>query len=268
MPTFSYDGLNFQFLETGSGVPFFFQHGLGGETSLVFALFKPPPGVRLIGLDARGHGETRPLGAPARIGLASFADDLLALMDHLKIARAVIGGISMGAAITLNFALRFPDRVLGLVQSRPAWLDFPQPENVEVFGLIAQFIRQHGAQRGREFFIKHELYQRWRREFPDAANSLISQFNHPRADETVVKFERIPRDAPCHDRAEWSRIKVPTLVLANRLDPIHPFEYGETIARLIPGAEFHELTSKSLSLEQHEADVNRHLTAFLQRHFL
>ncbi len=268
MPFFASDGLTFHFLEAGSGVPFFLQHGLGGETSLVFALFKPPPGVRLIGFDARAHGETRPLGDPAKIGIASSADDLCALMDHLAIERAVIGGISMGAAISLNLALRFPERVLGLVLSRPAWLDFPRPENVRVFGLIAEMIRQHGAPRGRELFIKHEVYQHLRREFPDAANSLVSQFNHPRAEETVVKFERIPNDAPCRDRAGWAQIAVPTLVLANRCDPIHPFEYGEELARHIPGAEFREITSKSVSLEQHEADVNRFLTEFLFRHFL
>jgi hypothetical protein len=38
--------------------------------------------------------------------------------------------------------------------------------------------------------------------------------------------------------------------------------------RLIPGAEFQEVTSKSLSLEHHNADVQRALDAFLQRHFL
>lgn len=267
MPTFRHDGLLFHYLETGAGVPFFYQHGLGGETSLVFALVKPPPGVRLIGFDARGHGETRPLGDPAKLGLSLFADDLGGLMDHLKIERAVVGGISMGAAVTLNFTLRFPARVLGLVQSRPAWLDFPQPENLKAFGLIARFIREHGARRGRDLFGKHELYLRWRREFPDAANSLLSQFNHPRAEETVAKFERIPADTPCRDRAEWAKIRVSTLVLANRRDPIHPFEFGQTLACLIPGAEFRELTSKSVSLERHEADVRRHLAGFLQRHF-
>ncbi len=267
MPFFPHDGIEIHYRDEGSGLPFFFQHGLGGETNLVFPLFTPPPGVRLLGFDARGHGETRPLGNPERIGIASFADDLLALMDHLDIPRAIIGGISMGAAISINVALRFPERVLGLVLSRPAWLDSPQPGNVAVFTQIAELIRRHGARAGGEEFRRSELYQKLCREAPDTANSLLAQFNHPRAEETVVKLERIPKDTPLYSLSALGSIRVPTLVLANRQDPIHPFAYGEILARTIPGAEFREITAKSVSLEQHAAGVQRCLEDFLRRHF-
>jgi len=40
------------------------------------------------------------------------------------------------------------------------------------------------------------------------------------------------------------------------------------LAGLIPGAQLRELTPKSVSLEQHTADVQRHLEEFLRRHFL
>ncbi|MBA3507783.1 MAG: alpha/beta hydrolase, partial [Betaproteobacteria bacterium] len=82
---------------------------------------------------------------------------------------------------------------------------------------------------------------------------------------SAFKFERIITDAPCRDRRAWSAIRVPTLVLANRRDPIHPYEYGEILAALIPGAELRELTPKSISLEQHNAEVRRALDAFLTR---
>jgi hypothetical protein len=55
--------------------------------------------------------------------------------------------------------------------------------------------------------------------------------------------------------------------MGNQRDPIHPFEYAEVMARLIPGATIRELTPKSVSLEQHNADVQRHLMEFLGRHF-
>ena len=108
MPIFKHDGLDFNYYDLGTGRPFFFQHGLGGEAKLVCDLFTPSAGIRMISFDARGHGETRPLGDPEKISIASFADDLGELMDHLKIERAIVGGISMGAAMALNFTLRFP----------------------------------------------------------------------------------------------------------------------------------------------------------------
>jgi pimeloyl-ACP methyl ester carboxylesterase len=267
MPKLTHDQIDFNYQDAGSGIPFFFQHGLGADVSQTFGIFRPPPGFRLISFDCRAHGETRPVGNPERIGIAAFADDLGALMDCLEIERAIVGGISMGAAIALNFTLRFSERVLGLVLSRPAWLDGPRPENAAVFTQIAQLIRQHGARRGGEEFIKSDTYKKIQSELPDTANSLLNQFNHPRAEETVVKLERIPGDTPNRDLAELARIRVPTLVLANRQDPIHPFEYGEIVARSIPGAEFKEITSKSVSIPRHEEDVQRALADFLERRF-
>src|SRR5262245_5051487 len=267
MPSFQRDALAFHYRDVGSGLPFFFQHGLGADSGQPFSLFTPPPGIRLLAFDCRAHGETRPVGVPQKISIPAFADDLLALMDHLKIAGAIVGGISMGAAIALHFTLSHPERVLGLVLSRPAWLDTPRADNVQIFQLVAQLIREHGATRGAELFRQTEEYQRFSREAPDNANSLLTQFEHPRAEETVIKLERIPQYAPSFTREHWRTISVPTLVLANRQDPIHPFEYGETLARIIPGAQFRELTPKSVSLDRHAQDVQSHLKKFLKRHF-
>jgi len=264
MPIFHHDGLKFHYRETGSGIPFVFQHGLGGDVSQPFGLFRPPTGFRLIAFDCRAHGQTVPLGDDSKISIAAFAGDLAALLDHLSIPSAVVGGISMGAAVALDFTLRFRSRVMGLVLSRPAWLDEPFPADRNAFLKIAKLLRQHGAIRGADLFKETKEYQKCLRESPDAAESLLGQFSHPRAEETVVKLERIPLHIPAHKREDWTSIAVPTLVLANRQDPIHPYEFGETLARLIPGAEFRELTPKSVSVESHAADVQRHIEAFLR----
>src|SRR5665213_18121 len=131
MPAFQHHGLTFNYRETGKGNPFLFQHGLGGDVNQPFGLFKPPDGFRLISLDCRAHGMT-PAGDPNQLDIPTLTDDCAALLDCLSIRRAVIGGISMGAAIAINFAMRFPTRVLALVLSRPAWLDAPPPANVAV----------------------------------------------------------------------------------------------------------------------------------------
>lgn len=267
MPFFKRDGLDFHYQEKGSGTPFIFQHGLGGDLSQPFGLFSPPDGFRLLAFDCRAHGQTRPLGDPIKIGLSSFADDLRAFMDYKRLKQAVVGGISMGAAVTLNFSLRFPDRVLGLVQSRAAWLDGPMEHNAKIFREIARLIRTEGPERGLELFRMSEDFLETRRQSIDSANALEGQFTNPRAAETVVKLERIPMDAPSLSREEWKSIRVPTLVLANRQDPIHPYEYGEILAKTIPDAEFRELTAKSVNLKRHGEDVQRFLEEFLLKHF-
>lgn len=264
MPAFEHDGLTFHYQDQGQGLPFVFQHGLGGDTNQTFGLFSPPPGIRLLTLDCRGHGETRPLGEAAKLSFTTFADDVQSLLDYLGLSSVVIGGISMGAGISLNFALRFPERIQGLVLSRPAWLDRPLPPNMEVFPFIAGLIRQHGARQGLDLFKQSEPYLEIVRLSPDSANSLQGQFEHPRAEETVAKLECLPHDAPNYDRREWASLTVPTLVLATRQDPIHPFEYGVTLAQNIPEAVFQEVTAKSASMERHTAEVQAAIETFLK----
>lgn len=263
MPFIESDGVAFHYREAGAGRPFVFQHGLGGDVTQPFGLVRPPAGWRMIAFDFRAHGETRPLGDPAKIGIAAFADDLAAVLDRLDIARAVIGGISMGAAVSLNFALRHPARTRALVLARPAWQEGRPNGNLAVFGDVARLIRAHGAARALEEFRKTAAWAAMLKANPDGAQSLAAQFLHPRAEETVAKYERIPADDPLPPGRRPSEIRVPALVLANRQDPVHPFESGEVLAAAIPGAVFREITPKAVSVARHAEDMQVHIEAFL-----
>jgi pimeloyl-ACP methyl ester carboxylesterase len=269
MPWFERDGLRFHYLDDGQAgsIPFVFQHGLGATAHQPEELYTPLPGLRFLALDCRGHGETQPLGDPNGLSFNTFADDVLALLTELGEQRAVVGGISMGAGVALNFALRYPESTLGLVLSRPAWLDEPLPLNLRHYPVMAKLIREHGAAGALERFRQSGALEAVRRESPDAASSLEGQFGEARAEAAVARLEQIPADAPNRHRAQWGIIRVPTLVMANMQDPVHPFEYGEALARAIPGAVLRELTPKSVSREQHQQDTRRHLAEFLSTHF-
>jgi len=268
MPFFQHGGLNFHFRDEGSGLPFVFQHGLGADLSQPFSLFHPPPGIRLIAFDCRAHGLTNPLGDVNKLSLPTFADDLEALLRFLQITRAVVGGISMGAAVTLNFTLRHLGQVRGLVLSRPAWLDRPHPWNVHIFTFISRLIDEHGPVKGEQIFRDSPEYKEAAQKWPEVARSLLGQFENPSVRETSCKFARIIQDRPCEDLHQLQAIKVPALVLANDLDPIHPLEFGPILASAIPGAEFRQITSKSVSVEKHEHDVQDGLEQFFRRHFI
>jgi pimeloyl-ACP methyl ester carboxylesterase len=68
---------------------------------------------RVVTWDERGFGDTRYDGAPFTYW--DSAQDCLALMDHLGIDRAVVGGMSQGGFISLRVALLAPERVRGLL---------------------------------------------------------------------------------------------------------------------------------------------------------
>jgi lipase len=67
------------------------------------------PEVTLVAPDLRGRGGSRAVGAP--FGMTAHADDLVAVLDHLGVARALLLGHSMGAFVAVVAADRHPDRV-------------------------------------------------------------------------------------------------------------------------------------------------------------
>ncbi len=66
-------------------------------------------GYRVITPDLRGFGESDATEGPYTMDL--YADDLVKLLDHLGIGRAVVGGMSMGGYVLLNLLERHPDRL-------------------------------------------------------------------------------------------------------------------------------------------------------------
>ncbi len=263
MPFFNADSITFHYLDVGQGRPFVFQHGTGGDVHQTQDLFVPPLPFRLLTLDCRGHGETRPVGDPASLSFSLFANDLIALLDTLHLQQTVVGGISMGAGVALNVALRYPQRVQALVLVRPAWLDEPLPAHLQVYPRIAKLIRDVGAAQASEAFKRSEEYLELQRTFPVTAASLLGQLTRERAEETVDILERLPADAPNRNPQDWTHISVPTLVLVNADDPLHPFHYGEVLADAIPGATLKQITSKAIDARQHARDI-QHAT----QHFL
>jgi pimeloyl-ACP methyl ester carboxylesterase len=132
-----------------------------------------------------------------------------------------------------------------------------------VFPKIAGLIREYGAQQGKELFASTAEYQTALQSSPANAVSLMVQFRRERADETFDILEAMPNDVPTPDIASWKKIDFPTLVLACRNDLLHPFEYGQFLARGIPGARFAEITGKAISEQKHVEDVRREILQFI-----
>jgi pimeloyl-ACP methyl ester carboxylesterase len=265
MPFFEANGITFHYADDHvDRLPFVFQHGLGADISQPLSFFGGDDcPFRLISMDCRGHGRTVPLGNRRFLRFNSFSDDIIALLDRLNLSKVVIGGISMGAGVALNFAIRYPDRTRALILSRASWLAEPLPANLAVFPKIAELIREHGVHRGKELFAATTEYQTALQCSPANAASWMSQFLRERAGETFEILQCIPNDVPAPDIASWKKMDLPTLVLANRDDPQHPFEYGQVLAREIPGARFAEITVKAISEQKHVEDARREILQFI-----
>jgi pimeloyl-ACP methyl ester carboxylesterase len=261
MSTFERDGLQFNYEEYGSGVPLIFSHGLGGNLALVRELFGPMEGVRIVLYDNRGHGLTSGAGDPNKLTFATMADDMAAVLDHLSIKSAVIGGESMGAGISLQFWKRHKQRVRGLILSRPAWLNDPYPPNLAILGTAARFIEEFGHEHAPSQFAQCSEFLRLKATNPETANSLLSRLQGPANLALVLKT--IPASVPFESFEELREVNTPTLVIANRGDPLHPYECAERLAGAIPGATLQEIPSKNESVEEHRKLFRRRVLEFI-----
>jgi pimeloyl-ACP methyl ester carboxylesterase len=263
MHSLAREGINFSYLDRGVGEPFVFQHGLGGDATQPDGFYDRRR--RLVCLECRGHGDTVPLGAPETLTFATFAADVLALMDHLEIERALVGGISMGAGVAARVAADHPERVIGLILVRPAWLDAPHPDGLRIMETVAELIQRDGIQAGLTALEHDPAYQTIATQAPSAAASLRRQFGRRLARERATVLQRMPADFPLSDGAEWADITTPTLVIATHGDPIHPFTIAEAIAARIPTATLHEVPSIETDPRAYTRDITDSLATFADK---
>lgn len=176
----------------------------------------------MISLNARGHSPSTDINAAAA-SFEVFADDVIALADHLGLARFIIGGISLGAGTALNLAARYPDRVTALVLCRPAWLDRPQAEfNRNAYTEIADLLDRYPAEDAAKCYPQTRTYQTVRNSSPAAAASLLGQLTRPRAAQNSVILRTFPGSSPTNSTDTWRAVDMPTLVIGHHDDPFHP----------------------------------------------
>jgi pimeloyl-ACP methyl ester carboxylesterase len=117
MPTAPINGIDVAYETYGNGPPLVLAHGYVGTKEMWGQQVGPfSERYRVIVYDVRGHGET---GAPSvddpGYTIETIVDDQRALMDHLGIDDAYIGGLSLGGMIAMRFALAHPKRVRALL---------------------------------------------------------------------------------------------------------------------------------------------------------
>ena len=116
MPTARVNGVELYYEETGSGFPLIWSHEFGGD----YRSWEPQVRYfsrryRVITYNYRGYPPSSVPSDPAAYRNEILVEDLAALMRHLGIQRAHIGGLSMGGNVALNFGIRYPEMDASLV---------------------------------------------------------------------------------------------------------------------------------------------------------
>jgi pimeloyl-ACP methyl ester carboxylesterase len=116
MSSFQNGAVEIAYIDEGEGEPIVLVHGFASSKSVnwVYPTWVSElkrNGRRVVALDNRGHGESAKLYDPEQYTIPSMAGDVIALMDHLGIARADVMGYSLGSRMTAQLALSAPERL-------------------------------------------------------------------------------------------------------------------------------------------------------------
>jgi len=105
------DGVTLRYRDVGSGDSIVFIHGYSATLeSMIGVANALPADYRKVALDIRGFGRSTKFSEPARFG-QGMVDDVIHVMDQLKIQRAHLVGHSLGALIAANVVAKYPTRV-------------------------------------------------------------------------------------------------------------------------------------------------------------
>jgi pimeloyl-ACP methyl ester carboxylesterase len=231
--SFEYHGAELAYEVYGEGDQVFvYLHGLLMDSGMNRALARAlaARGHRVVLLDLLGHGRSdKPLRASS-YRMDAYAQEVVALLDHLGVERAVIGGASLGADVSLHVAVAAPDRVQALVIEMPV-LEWAVPAAALLFTPLLLLMHYASGPMG---YLSRQAARLPRT--PDASlNSLLDTLaSPPELIKAILHGILTGPVAPTVE--ERAAITVPTLVIAHTRDLIHPFSDAEALVELLPEA--------------------------------
>lgn len=251
MPTLERPNCDIFYEETGSGPAIIFAHGAGGNH---LSWWQQVPlfakSYRCVAFDHRGWGRSVPTGGP---GPAAFVDDLIALMDELRIDRAALVAQSMGGWTCLGAALQAPERVAALVMADT------------IGGLMTDDIRgpwEAGRARLQGEGLETLAYDRGLRERDPALAFLYEEImglNPPRDPALLGALGELSPDP-----AAVAELPMPILWVVGGNDPLIPPAAMRAAHAHVPGSEYYEVPATGHSVYFERAtEFNGQLNRFL-----
>lgn len=255
------DGLKIAVEVAGDGAPLIFAHGLSGNRRITRQELAPlADRYRIITYDQRGHGDSTPITDPSFYDAQRMAEDMRAVLDDLKIERAIAGGESMGAATTLLFALKYPQRVEKLLLTAPAFGQSANPDRERIKGL-GDALNQLGMEK---FLAAAAERQRTELKWtPEVITFVAKMFSAHQSTSLAAAWKTVPNWRPLPDSSIVSQVACPVCIVAWESDLLHPSELARTLAAQFPNAQLKWMPTLPALFED-PAQVGRLYKDFLE----
>ncbi len=239
MPLALVNGSTLYYEAQGSGSPLMLVHGFACGLRMwdpQVAAFSAR--YRVVTYDLRGHGWSDAPEAASAYSQVHSVEDLRGLLLHLGIARAAIGGLSMGGNVALHLAIAHPEIVSALViADTGAGSDDPAGWTGAVLA-FAKTLEHGGVEAFADQAMANPLFARYAAQGPEAARFIRSCLMTHRARGLAHTAREVLTKRPSIYSLEPAlrALRVPTLLIVGERDepcvPVHRF-----MAETIPSAQ-------------------------------
>ena len=216
-------------------------------------------GNRVITLDLLGHGASDRPRDMWRYSMPLFAEQVIALLDHLHVDEAVVGGTSLGANVTLEVAQLDASRLRGMV------IEMPVLDNALIAGALAFTPLMVALTYAEPVMagvaaLARRVPSRFLPYWGDVFLDVFRQEPGPSA--AVIQGLLFGRTAP--HRRERRTFTTPTLIIGHRRDPIHPFSDADLLHAELRNSHLVE-ASTILELRLSPERLTNEIAAFLDQ---
>ena len=250
----------------GEGPPVLLVHGFTNfglvwadqATALVYA------GYQVIMPDLAGHGLSSP--ATEDIPVATLAADMVALLDHLDIARVVICGLSLGGMVAQEMMAEHRTRLVAAIVV-DSCADASGEKNVAAVTAWIRMFREPNGQMTRQEAAWPNLLQAPFRESPSGVSFNATWRNILRSVPGTSLAHVATALMTFSARARLPGVTTPCLVVNGEHDRLFPVAMCREIADLIPGATFAVIPGGGhISALDSPLPFNELLLAFVAKH--
>jgi pimeloyl-ACP methyl ester carboxylesterase len=195
-------------------------------------------GNRVVTVDLLGHGESDRPRDMWRYSMRLFAQQVVALMDHLELEQAVVMGTSLGANTALEIALDHPERLRGMV------IEMPVLDNALLWSALAftpVLVALTFGERAMKLLSRatRAVPRRVLPHYGNVALDLVRQ--EPGPGGALLQGLFFGRIAP--HRTQRREFQTPALILGHHRDPVHPFSDAGQLADELPNGRLIEANS-------------------------